>query len=123
MDVLEKAKRIEALTIYNEYKSPYAKLNYSLNAMIGDKTYLVRFEDIYNNIYQAWEDIYKTEEEVGLGVLNNDAIAIEAELWEKIVSDIYIQFYHISYQKAAKIALEKITIAEVELNIKHILEQ
>ena len=123
MDVLEKAKRIEALTIYNEYKSFYVPLNYSLNAMIGDKTYLVRFEDIYNNVYHVWENIYKTEDEVKLGVLNDDAIAVEAELWEKIVTDIYTQFYHISYQKDNKKAIEKITIAEIEINIKDILEQ
>ena len=120
MDVLQKAKRIKALVDYTEYKANIVPLNYSLNNMLDSngKTYFISFESIYNNEYKVWEDIYKTTEEVLLGMINNDPTIVEPEQYEKIVSDVYAQLYTYAYAKANKKAIEKITIAEIELHIK-----
>jgi len=110
MDVLEKAKRIQALADYIEYKKSYVPLNYSLNNMVdssGKGLYIVQLQDIYDNVYQIAEDSFSDE-----------LIAVEAEKWERIVSDVYTQFYSAAFSKAQKKAIEKITIAEVEQNIK-----
>ena len=93
MDVLQKAKRIKALSTYIEYSSIEVHLNYHLNGMISTegKTFKVNLADIYDNIYK---------------VIGEDGLVdITPEQFEKIVSDVSNQFYHIAYQKAYKKAL------------------
>jgi hypothetical protein len=108
MDVLEKAKRIEALAAYVDYKENHVPLNYKLNQMFTEDpkvTHNIKLKDIYQNEYRVYED-------------KGNPFLVEPEQWETIVSDIYNQFYHISFSKAQKAAIEKITILEIEQNIK-----
>jgi hypothetical protein len=108
MDVLTKGKRIRALSEYIEYKSDKVSLNYHLNNLIDqNKAFIVRLQDIYDNIYRVFE--YDNLE---------NTIEVDPVTWEKIVSDMYAQFYHISYEKAKTLAVEKITILEIENYIK-----
>jgi len=107
MELIQKIDRIKALVDYVEYKKEEIPLNYQLNNMLNTegKIFNIKIKDIYQNEYRVYNE-------------SDGPNLVEPEQWETIVSDIYTQLYSIAYQKANKIALEKITIAEIEFNIR-----